>query len=111
MTPRVKCKYRLDTKNNEIYCQKYKEYIKQPYKCSKSECKDCEFPILANVIVQVGRCDECPFCKTRRTMGAGYAFDYLCSAKNNKVITNYVEYMSELNPVPKWCPYYIKTEE
>ncbi len=106
MKPRVVCRFREEN-DGKIFCNKNKITIKHPSDCSKSECKACEFPILAEVVVKVGRCDECPYCTTKRTMGAGYAFDYMCSIMKNKIITPYVEYMSELDPVPGWCPFYI----
>lgn len=111
MKPRVICKYREDITEHKIFCHKTHNLITQPYKCCKDECKYCDFPTLAKVTIEVGRCDECPFCNTRRTMGAGEAFDYLCGKMNNKQINGYVEYMSELGPVPKWCPFYIKEME
>lgn len=107
MIPSTKCKYRVDTEDERVYCQKRKEYIEQPYKCSKGNCDDCQFPTLANVVLKVGRCDECPFCETKRTIGAGDALDFHCKAVGGRLITGYVEYMSELNPVPIWCPYHI----
>ena len=104
--PMVCCKYRRDLEDGRIYCGKNGNFLHQPYLCSKEHCDDCEYPVLAEVIIKVARCDECPYCKTKRTMGAGDAYDYLCGAKRNKLITGYVEYMSELGPVPDWCPFY-----
>lgn len=106
MTPLVVCKYRQETSNGKIYCQKHKKFIDQPYKCSKGHCQDCEFPILAEVKIPVGRCDECPLCYTERTPRAGYALDYFCKACGGKQIDHYVEYDCELRPVPEWCPFW-----
>lgn len=53
-------------------------------------------------------CAYCPKVKEERTPNAGYAFDYYCTAKNNRKIMGYVEYDSELVEVPKWCPYKVK---
>ena len=53
-------------------------------------------------------CERCPKVIEKRTEGAGYAFDYFCSAKGNKKIMGYIEYDSELVEVPKWCPYIVK---
>ena len=103
----VVCKHRVDIEN-QIYCQKKKKFIEPQYKCSKGECAECEFPTLALVTIQVGRCDECPFHYTERTIGAGYAFDYFCKAAENRKITGYVEYPSEIPAVPSWCPFYLK---
>lgn len=105
--PMTCCKYRRDLSDGRIYCGKNGNFLNQPYMCSNAECKDCEFPILANVVIKVGRCDECPFCKTKRTIGAGDALDFHCQAKGGRLIDGYVEYMSELNPVPDWCPFHI----
>ena len=111
MKPTVTCMHRKDTEDNRIFCEKHQKYIEQPYICSKEHCKDCEYPILAEVTFYVSRCDECPLHTTRRTMGAGDAYDYLCGVKKNRLITGYVEYMSELGPVPDWCPFHIKKQE
>ena len=111
MKPVVTCMYRKDTEDNKIFCEKHQKYIKHSFECSKEECKDCKFPILANVVIKVGRCDECPFCKTKRTIGAGDALDFHCQANGGRLIDRYIEYMSELNPVPDWCPFYIKKQE
>ena len=46
-----------------------------------------------------------------RTAGAGYAFDFFCKAADNRKITGYVEWESEIPPVPSWCPFYIKQGE
>jgi hypothetical protein len=50
-------------------------------------------------------------CETERTIGAGYAFDYLCKACGKRKIVGYVEWDSEIPPVPDWCPFRIKSEE
>lgn len=110
MKSEVVCKHRVEIGEN-IFCNKHKTFIDKhfAYKCSKGQCKDCEFPTLAVITINIGRCDECPYCDTERTMGAGYAFDYFCKAsKKKKKIVGYVEYDSEIPPVPAWCPFYIK---
>ena len=106
--PLVTCVDRRETPDGKIYCAKRKEYVDQPYKCSKPHCKDCKFPVLAEVVIPVGRCDECPMCYTERTPRAGYALDYHCKAMGGKQIDHYVEYDFELRPVPEWCPFYLK---
>lgn len=104
-----KCKHRINIENN-IFCRKHNKFIDQPYKCSKSYCKDCHFPTLAIITIPVGRCDECPFCYTDYTRGVGCADDYFCKAAKNKKIVGYVEYEQEIPPVPDWCPFYIVKE-
>jgi len=51
------------------------------------------------------KCDKCAFVKTKRTQGAGYAHDYHCSKKDDKLITKYVEWDSDLPEIPNWCPF------
>lgn len=56
---------------------------------------------------EVTNCMKCPSCKVERTEGAGYAFDFLCKAADNKVIESYVEYKSEEpkdGEFPDFCP-------
>lgn len=91
---------------NYIYCDKHKTVI-EVYKCGKGFCGSCEFEPAA--AIPIGRCDDCPFVEVSRTPRAGYAHDYLCS-KTNKTIINYVEYDSEIPPIPDWCPYRLKGE-
>lgn len=52
----------------------------------------------------IEKCDKCPFVKTKLTKGFGYALDYMCSKKDNRVITSYIEWDSQIPPVPEWCP-------
>lgn len=52
---------------------------------------------------------ECPFIRTQRTPGSGYADDYLCIHPKIKIrkIVGYIEWDSELPPIgefPDWCP-------
>jgi hypothetical protein len=62
------------------------------------------------ITVPVKKCDKCPFHKTERTAGAGYALDYFCGKIDNKEITGYVEWESEMPGVPEWCPFRKKGE-
>ena len=91
---------------NYIYCDKHKTVIEQ-YKCGKGFCGSCEFEPMA--FVPIGRCDECPFVEVSRTPRAGYAHDYFCT-KADKMIMTYVEYDSEIPPVPQWCPFRVKED-
>lgn len=106
------CQPYADT--NNIYCQLKKETV-PGYKCDKHHCEHHDFPKTAMVVVGVGRCDECPCVKQTRTPSAGYAFDYYCNAVQTPSgpmrITTYVEYDSEIPPVPDWCPFKIKEED
>lgn len=74
------------------------------------------------IILDIKKCSECPKVITRRTLGAGYAFDYLCGACKSsftnymtgaqetiyKHIVSYVEYDDEIPDVPDWCPLLFK---
>lgn len=53
-------------------------------------------------------CSKCPMVISKRTVGAGYALDYHCSAVDNKRVMYYVEWDKDMNPVPEWCPYRIE---
>lgn len=54
---------------------------------------------------KINNCCECPFVTTERTVGAGCASDYHCSADHNHKIAGYVEYASEMpDNIPEWCP-------
>ncbi len=52
----------------------------------------------------------CKHCQESRTKGAGFAFDYHCvhPSIGKKKVMGYVEYSSDHNPVPDWCPILIK---
>ena len=112
----VECKFCQHTENEYvIYCKLQKKELQQ-YKCSKGQCKLCEFPIKAQVIVSVGRCDECPMVTNQLTPRAGFAIDYFCKACRNedlsyREIAHYVEYDSEIPPVPNWCPWKVRESE
>ncbi len=48
----------------------------------------------------------CPFVHSERTQGAGFAVDYWCNGtKTPRKIIGYIEWDSEIPPVPEWCPY------
>lgn len=52
---------------------------------------------------------KCPYCTEKLTKGFGYAVDYMCKLMDNRVTSGYVEWESEINPVPSWCP--IRTDK
>ena len=102
----VKCKYCTTYKDNKhtIYCHLQKCEIPS-YKCDKNNCKFCTFEPEVYVVLGVGRCDLCPCVMTAPTPGVGCATDYYCKAANCKKIVGYVEWDSEIPPVPDWCPF------
>lgn len=105
----VLCKYCVPYEDsNNIYC-KLKKCDTPGYKCDKGNCSDHQFAPAVFVSIGVGRCDECPCVKETRTPRAGFAFDYYCNACQTpdgpKKITGYIEYDSEMPPVPDWCPF------
>jgi hypothetical protein len=59
---------------------------------------------------RMGNGVTCPYSDTERTHGAGFALDYLCKLvpENNehgfRKTSGYVEWESDVNPVPEWCP-------
>lgn len=64
-------------------------------------------------LVVISNCTkQCPYVRTVRTKGAGYAEDYLCSKAEKKdgklrMIAGYVEWDSDLpkeGEFPEWCP-------
>mgnify|MGYP003385489156 CR=1 FL=1 len=64
-------------------------------------------------LVIINNCSkECPYVKTERTAGAGYAEDYFCTKAKKvngkfRMIAGYVEWDSDLpkpGEFPKWCP-------
>ena len=102
----------FDHPTYKYYCHKKNCEVLE-YKCAK--CNYREFPVRAMVVVGVGRCDECPCVEQERTPRAGYAFDYFCNAVQTPSgpmrITTYVEYNSEIPPVPDWCLFKIKEDD
>ncbi|MCK9369236.1 hypothetical protein M0R04_04795 [Candidatus Dojkabacteria bacterium] len=51
---------------------------------------------------------KCPFVSEKLTKGYGYAIDYMCSLKNNRVTSGYVEWDRDIQPIPSWCPIRVK---
>lgn len=94
----------FDHPTYEIFCKK-KHCKIFGYECGTCSLK--EFETLA--LIPVGRCDQCPKHTTERTPRSGFANDYFCTAvqlpSGPKMITSYVEWDSEIPPVPEWCPY------
>lgn len=64
---------------------------------------------MAKIIIELDKCIDnkkrikCPYCYVERTPGTGYAVDHFCRLTNNKT-SGYVEWESDINPVPNSCP-------
>lgn len=59
---------------------------------------------MTKIVLDIKNCTGCPKVVQERTPRAGYAVDYFCSLVDNKLVSGYVEWESDLNPVPDWCP-------
>lgn len=59
---------------------------------------------MTKITIDLKDCRKCPECGEKLTKGYGYATDYFCKLKNNKITSGYVEWSSDVNPVPNWCP-------
>lgn len=111
----VLCEYCTPYKDsNKIFCH-LKNCDVEGYQCHKDRCANHHFEPAAMVVLSVGRCDECPCVEETRTPRAGYAVDYWCRAcrdanGNPKQIVGYVEWDSEIPPVPDWCPFKIQED-
>ena len=55
-------------------------------------------------------CAKCPFVRIERCPDAGYAHDYFCKISGKRTM-NYIEYPSELEPVPEDCPLRVKEDK
>ena len=61
--------------------------------------------IKVNIVLEIDSCESCPKNGRKLTKGYGYAYDNFCTmTKDNKITSGYVEWPSEVNPVPDWCP-------
>lgn len=65
---------------------------------------------MTRIVVEIKKCDKCPFVESSRTVGAGFALDYFCTKMRSpetgemKKIAGYVEWDREMPTVPDWCP-------
>jgi len=78
---------------------------------------------MAQLILNLDKCVhnngvDCPYAGKDRTLGAGYAEDYYCkltpdskSVHGFKLTSGYVEWESEIHPIPIWCPIMSKEEK
>jgi hypothetical protein len=63
------------------------------------------------VVITIDACNHgCPHCGEKLTKGFGYAMDFFCKLSDNKIVSGYVEWDSDLNPVPEWCPLRLDSE-
>lgn len=65
--------------------------------------KEIKHPLVV-IQIEVTDCRQCPKHGEKLTKGYGYATDYFCTLSNNKIVSGYVEWESDINPVPDWCP-------
>ncbi len=65
---------------------------------------------MTKIALDIKDCRGCPHMRSERTEGAGYALDFHCRLTGN-LICGYVEYESEVKPVPDDCPIRIVEEE
>lgn len=54
--------------------------------------------------LEINNCTDCPKNYSVLTKGYGHAVDYKCSEMDGKTSSGYVEWNSDINPVPEWCP-------
>ena len=47
---------------------------------------------------------DCPFAGIKHTPYSGFGEDIYCKKMNDKITSGYVEWPSEINPIPRWCP-------
>lgn len=78
---------------------------------------------MARIIIELEKCRnnksgllahniDCPYSVSERTPRSGYAMDYYCMAVVPKRITSgYVEWSSDVNLVPEWCPFRMDRED
>jgi hypothetical protein len=61
---------------------------------------------MAKIVMEIKNCLECPKCEPRRIYTSDsweHAYDYYCK-KNGEQIAHYIEWPSEMPPVPDNCP-------
>lgn len=60
------------------------------------------------ITLEISTCQECPFFKKgpdESTDGWDRGNDWMCGAKDNKVISGFVEWHEKNKiPIPDWCP-------
>lgn len=105
----VQCKHWRKATKTCGWCEYSQTYVLHA-ECGP-KCPMHEFKTEVTIEINVGRCDECPMCQTQRTPGTGFGRDYLCKASQNKLIATYIEWDSEIPPVPDWCPFRKKEKD
>ena len=62
---------------------------------------------MAEIVLEIEKCNECPFVKTQPTEThdwfEDYVEDYFCG-KNGRELAVWVERIWEIPDVPDWCP-------
>jgi len=92
--------------NGEV--EKKIEEIKNDIKNEKIKEKLEALPKEVEIKYVITSCNQCQFCKTERTPGAGYALDWFCEKNNDKQIAGYIEWSrDEPKRIPEWCPFRI----
>jgi hypothetical protein len=82
---------------------------------------------MVKLVLEIDNCSGCPFVNSERTLNAGFAIDYYCAHKEFKDYTendkyrqstavgrkvmSYVEWSSDHQPIPDWCPIRLDGEE
>ena len=72
---------------------------------------------MTRLILNLEKCRDihggvsCPYSGSDRTIGSGYAEDYFCKLVPDpeadygfKETSGYVEWPSDVRPIPEWCP-------
>lgn len=59
---------------------------------------------MAFILLNLKDCRKCPHCGSKLTKGYGYAMDYFCLEYGDKISSGYVEWESDVNTIPEWCP-------
>lgn len=60
---------------------------------------------MAKIQFELKDCRECPFHTYGGSSPYGDAYDLYCeNSKKPRIIQEYIEYESEVPPVPDWCP-------
>ena len=68
--------------------------------------------IRIDLVLELSDCRDCPMVLKKTTPSSLYAKDYFCKAtKDLKKIMGYVEFKSDLQPIPFWCPYKLKDKK
>jgi hypothetical protein len=67
--------------------------------------------MIVNKVKNIDNCTECFYVIDKPTPNTGFGVDYFCGLENNKLIMEYIEYSSEIKPIPKWCKFKSSMEQ